>query len=72
MDSEELVEEVDGQIEELDDDNQYDEQIEDAQIDSVEDEVEITEEELDRIADTAIAALKDILKFYRCFHQENH
>ena len=64
MDSEELVEEVDEQIEELDDDNQYDEQIEDAQIDSVEDEVEITEEELDRIADTAIAALKDILKYF--------
>ena len=29
-----------------------------------EDDVEITDEELDRIADTAIAALKDILKYF--------
>ena len=64
MDSEELVEEIDEQNNGLDEDSQYDEQIEDAQIDSVEDEVEITEEELDRIADTAIAALKDILRYF--------
>ena len=64
MDSEEFVPEVDEQTEELEEAGEYDEQAEEDSADSSEGEVEITEEELDRIADTAIAALKDILKYF--------
>ena len=40
------------------------ETVEQAEKDESSDEVEITEEELDNIADTAIAALQDILKYF--------
>lgn len=46
------------------DEETVEEEVEEAVVDEAEDENTLTDEQLDEIADTAIAALKDVLKYF--------
>ena len=62
---EEVVEELEEEIEDGAVEGEVIEEIEPEAIENVkDDEVELTDEQLDEIADTAIAVLKDILKYF--------